>query len=140
MTSAKPPTLALEHIRRPVSFLSHVKRCLRLHGASNASNIGYLYDVTHHVAVIHMANDKCQASNIGTGTHSAACWFFCPMSKDVSNVGTQTVATTECSLPMLGYSTHHAAGSLHHQHWLEHLLHISPNVCFQHSTHRAASP
>ncbi len=68
-------------------------------------------DVTYHVAVVHMANDKCQASNIGTGTHSAACRFFHPVLKDASNVGMQTVVTTECLLPMLAYSTHHVAGS-----------------------------
>ncbi len=60
---------------------------VRLHDASNASNIGHLYDVTHHVAVVHMANDKCQASNVGAGAYSAACRFFYTASKDNSNIG-----------------------------------------------------
>ncbi len=76
-----------------------------LHDASNASNVGHLYDVTHHAAVVHMTNDKCQASNVGTGTHSAACRFSCPELKDAPNVGMQTVAAAECLLPMLGYLT-----------------------------------
>ncbi len=46
---------------------------MRLHNVSNAYNIEYLYDVTHHVAVVHMANDKCQVSNIGAETHLVAC-------------------------------------------------------------------
>ncbi len=49
---------------------------MRLHDASNISNVGHLYDVTHYVAIVHLANDKCQASNVGTGTHSVACQFF----------------------------------------------------------------
>ncbi len=115
-----------------------------LHDALNVSNVGHLYDVTHHVAVVHMANDKCQASNVGTGTYSAASRFFCPASKDASNVGTRSVATARCLLPMLGYLTHRVAGSPHHQHWPQYTLHIGPNVCFQHltqhSTHRVAAP
>ncbi len=59
---------------------------MRLHNASNASNIGHLYNVTHHVAIVHMAYDKCQASNVGAGTHSAACRFVCPTSKDASTL------------------------------------------------------
>ncbi len=43
---------------------------------SNVSNIQHLYDVAHHVAIVHMANDKCQASNVGTRTHSATCWIL----------------------------------------------------------------
>ncbi len=44
-----------------------------VHDVSNASNIGHLYDVTTHVDVVRMANDKCQASNIGTGTQLVFC-------------------------------------------------------------------
>ncbi len=98
----------------------------------------------HYVAVVHMASDKCRVSNIGIGTHSAVCRFFCPTSKDAFNVGTQTMATAECLLPMLGYLIHRIAGSLHHQHWLQHALHIAPNIFFQHwtqhSMHRVPTP
>ncbi len=59
---------------------------MRLHDALNASNVGHLYNVTHHVAIVHMANDKCQASNVGAGTHSVACQFVCPTSKDASTL------------------------------------------------------
>ncbi len=51
---------------------------VQLHDVSSVSNVGHLYDVTHHVAIAHMANDKCQVFNVGTGTHSAACQFFVP--------------------------------------------------------------
>ncbi len=64
----------------------------------------------------------------------AAVGFFVPLQR-MPRVGMQTVATAECLLPMLGYLTHRVGSSPHHQH----LLHIGPNVCFQHSTHCVAA-
>ncbi len=40
---------------------------LRLHDASNTSNVGYWKHSTHRVAEAQMTNDKRPASNVGVG-------------------------------------------------------------------------
>lgn len=40
----------------------------RPYDASNASNVEHLYDGTHRVTVLHMANDQCQMFNVSIRT------------------------------------------------------------------------
>ncbi len=103
---------------------------MQLHDASNASDVNHLYDVTHHVVVVHMTNDKCPTMTL---EHiRGPVRFFVSRQKMLPMLKCK-LASAKCLLPMLGYL-------MHHLHWSQHSLHDGLNVCFQHwtqhSTHR----
>lgn len=63
------PIVIQKHVQRVVPKIICNAKCtenvkLRPHDWSNASDIGHLCDVAHRIALLHIANDQCQVSNV----------------------------------------------------------------------------